>query len=93
MKKLTTIILLMMCSTLHAQREVFLASSPASNQLKTDNFYFEPDTTFYIFLAFGQSNMVGDAKPEDCDYKGQPQQATTEAACERNTNGTEPPLH
>lgn len=70
MKKLTTIILLMMCSTLHAQREVFLASSPASNQLKTDNFYFEPDTTFYIFLAFGQSNMVGDAKPEDCDYQG-----------------------
>ena len=69
MKKLTTIILLMMCSTLHAQREVFLASSPASNQLKTDNFYFEPDTTFYIFLAFGQSNMVGDAKPEDCDYQ------------------------
>ena len=70
MKKLTTIILLMMCSTLHAQREVFLASSPASNQLKTDNFYFEPDTTFYIFLAFGQSNMVGDAKPEDIDYQG-----------------------
>jgi len=70
MKNLTFIILLMMCGLLHAQREVFLASSPTNNHFETNNFYSEPDSSFYIFLAFGQSNMVGDAKPEDCDYQG-----------------------
>lgn len=70
MRKLIIICLLAACCQLHAQREVFLASSPANTQQKTDNFYFEPDTTFYIFLAFGQSNMVGDAAPEDQDYQG-----------------------
>lgn len=70
MKRLTIALLLIQCCILHAQREVFLASSPANNQLNSGNFYFERDTTFYIFLAFGQSNMVGDATPEDCDYQG-----------------------
>lgn len=70
MKKYTISILLMMCSMLHAQREVFLASSPANYPFETGNFYSEVDSSFYVFLAFGQSNMVGDAKPEDCDYEG-----------------------
>ena len=70
MKKLTIAIWLMACCTLHAQREVFLASSPANANFETDRFYSQPDSTFYIFLAFGQSNMVGDAKPEDRDYEG-----------------------
>ena len=53
-----------------AQRHIFLASSPATYPMENNQFYSEPDTTFYIFLAFGQSNMVGDAKPEACDYEG-----------------------
>ncbi|HBC28453.1 MAG TPA: sialate O-acetylesterase [Prevotellaceae bacterium] len=61
---------LLLCTAAQAQRHIFLASSPATYPMENNRFYSEPDTTFYIFLAFGQSNMVGDATPEDCDYEG-----------------------
>lgn len=59
------LLLILLCTAAQAQRHIFLASSPATYPMENNQFYSEPDTTFYIFLAFGQSNMVGDAKPED----------------------------
>lgn len=32
--------------------------------------YAQPDPNFYIFLAFGQSNMEGNARPEQMDKEG-----------------------
>lgn len=66
----TTLTLMLLFLQAQAQRHIFLASSPATYPIENNQFYSEPDTTFYIFLAFGQSNMVGDAAPESCDYEG-----------------------
>lgn len=86
-------LMLLLATGANAQRSLFLASSPATYPMENNQFYSEPDTTFYIFLAFGQSNMAGDAKPEDCDYEGvtsrfQMMAAVPQAASTGNNRGS-----
>ena len=80
------LLLILLCTAAQAQRHIFLASSPATYPMENNQFYSEPDTTFYIFLAFGQSNMVGDAKPEDCDYEGVSKRFQMMAAVSQTAN-------
>ena len=80
------LLFILLCTAAQAQRHIFLASSPATYPMENNQFYSEPDTTFYIFLAFGQSNMVGDAKPEDCDYEGVSKRFQMMAAVSQTAN-------
>ena len=55
------------CLTATAQDKKFLYASAATYPFASDFYYTEPDSNFYVFLCFGQSNMQGAARPEDKD--------------------------
>lgn len=70
MKHILYLLLLTVALGSQAQRKVFLTSAAPTFPIEDTRFFSKPDTAFYIFLAFGQSNMVGDATPENQDYTG-----------------------
>lgn len=74
------------CLTATAQDKKFLYASAATYPFASDFYYTEPDSNFYVFLCFGQSNMQGAARPEDKDYENVPNRLRMMAAVDFPAN-------
>lgn len=80
--------LAMLCSlTATAQDKKFLCASAVNYPFASNAYYYsEPDSNFYVFLCFGQSNMQGAARPEQQDYENVPSRLRMMAAMDFPAN-------